>query len=163
MMETSTATDCKGRLPMTQSKLPPFKVLLVDDEEDFVEVLSERLEARGLKVETASEGAAALERARARSFDAIILDLRMPGMSGLETLKRLREANPELQIIFLTGRATVKDGIEAMKTGAFEFLEKPVDLNKLLELIEKAQKKKMELFEERMGKDIKDLLDRKGW
>ena len=82
-------------------------VLLVDDEEDFVEVLAERLEARGLTVDTAGNGELALEKAGERAFDAIVLDMAMPGMNGIETLPGLLQINPDLQVILLTGRATL--------------------------------------------------------
>ncbi|MFC1708081.1 response regulator [Planctomycetota bacterium] len=140
-----------------------LKVLLVDDEEDFVEVLSQRLETRGITTDTAQDGIDALRKIEGRSFDAIVLDLRMPGMDGIETLQRMRGLDPDLQIILLTGRATLKDGIEAMKQGAMEFLEKPVDMAKLVDILKEAQDKKLLLTEKRLEDKIKDILDSKGW
>jgi CheY-like chemotaxis protein len=86
-------------------------VLLVDDEEQFLKVLSKRLEGRGMKVDTSTSGEDALNRVQGKEFDAIILDLAMPGMSGIETLKRIRSENPDVQIIMLTGHGTVEKGI----------------------------------------------------
>ncbi|MGD8699922.1 MAG: response regulator, partial [Gemmatimonadales bacterium] len=113
-------------------------VLLVDDEEDFVEVLAERLEARGLTVDTAANGELALEKAGKRPFDAIVLDMAMPGMNGIETLQALLQINPDLQVILLTGRATLGQAVESMKLGSLDFLEKPVDIETLVTKIAEA-------------------------
>ena len=85
-------------------------ILLVDDEEQFLKVLSQRLEGRGMKVDTSSSGEEALSKVKGKEFDAIILDLAMPGMSGMETLKRIRSENPDVQIIMLTGHGSVEKG-----------------------------------------------------
>jgi DNA-binding NtrC family response regulator len=137
---------------MTEDELSS-NVLLVDDEEQFLDTLSQRLELRGIKVDTVT----------AKKFDAIVLDLVMPGIDGMETLKRLKEKNPDIQIIMLTGKATVKKGIEAMKLGAEEFLEKPVDLNVLMEKIKKATHNKMLLVEKSRQAEVKKILKKKGW
>jgi DNA-binding NtrC family response regulator len=139
------------------------KVLIVDDEVEFGRVLSERMEARGLSADTAESGMEAIEMIGKRSYDAVILDLMMPEMDGIETLKRLLEINPDLQIILLTGRATMDKGIEAVKLGAVEFLEKPAELNTLMEKIRVAQDKKMVLDEGRIDTMISDLMKKKGW
>ncbi len=139
------------------------KILLVDDEELFTQALSERLETRGFKVNTANSGQDALEKIKNISFDVIILDMAMPGMDGLETQQHLLESNPDLQIIFLTGQATLEKGINAVKHGAFDFIEKPVEFDKLLEKIKQAETKKKELDFKRTEQDIKDILKKKGW
>jgi DNA-binding NtrC family response regulator len=139
------------------------RVLLVDDEVEFTEALSERMEARGLEVETVDSGEAALDAAKAKDFYAVILDLSMPGMDGIETLKRLRKHNPDLQIIVLTGRATVQKGIEAMKLGALDFLEKPADIKQIMEKIEQAKGKRNILMAKQHEKKMKDILKKKGW
>lgn len=138
-------------------------VLLVDDEEQFLKVFSQRLEGKGLKVDTSTTGEEALKKVKGKDFDAIILDLVMPGMSGIETLKRIRSENPDLQIILLTGHATVEKGVEAMKTGAVDFLEKPADLNKILEKVAEAKRKRVLLVEKKHEEHIKELLKTKGW
>ncbi len=138
-------------------------VLLVDDEEQFLKVLSKRLEGRGMKVDTSVSGEDALNRVKGKEFDAIILDLAMPGMSGIETLKRIRSENPDVQIIMLTGHGTVEKGIEAMKAGAVDFLEKPADLNKIMEKISEAKHKRILLFEKKHEEHIKEILKSKGW
>ena len=118
-------------------------ILLVDDEEQFLEMLSQRLEARGLKVDSVTSGEDALARVEDQNFDAIVVDLAMPGIDGIETLKRIKEKHPELGIIMLTGHATTTSGIEAMKLGAEDFLEKPVDLKELMKKIGEAKSKRM--------------------
>jgi len=139
------------------------RVLLVDDEEEFARALAERMEARGLRVETAADGEAALARAAARSFDAIVLDLSMPGLDGMETLRRLRERSPDVQVILLTGHATVRTGVEAMRAGAVDFVEKPADLDDLLRRIGEASARKAILVERRVVDEISDILARKPW
>ena len=138
-------------------------VLLVDDEEDFVEVLAERLEARGLTVDTASNGELALEKAGKRPFDAIVLDMAMPGMNGIETLQGLLRINPDLQVILLTGRATLGQAVEAMKLGALDFLEKPVDIETLVVKIAEAATKRSSLEEKRIEDRMSDIMRKKGW
>ena len=138
-------------------------VLLVDDEEDFVEVLAERLEARGLAVDTAGNGELALEKAGKRSFDAIVLDMAMPGLNGIETLQGLLRINPDLQVILLTGRATLGQAVEAMKLGALDFLEKPVDIETLVAKIAEAATKRSSLEEKRIEDRLSDIMRKKGW
>jgi len=147
---------------MTEDELTS-NVLLVDDEEQFLDTLSQRLELRGIKVDTVTGGEEAMDKITAKKFDAIVLDLVMPGIDGMETLKRLKEKNPDIQIIMLTGKATVKKGIEAMKLGAEDFLEKPVDLNVLMEKIKKATHNKMLLVEKSRQEEVKKILKKKGW
>jgi DNA-binding NtrC family response regulator len=139
------------------------KILLVDDEKDFLDVMSERIEARGMDVTTADSAEKALKDVEAGGFDAIILDLMMPGMDGLQTLKAIKKKNPDLQVILLTGHATVEKGIEAMKLGAMDFLEKPADLDKLTEIIKKAQARKMVIIERKMEEKMKQIIGTKGW
>jgi DNA-binding NtrC family response regulator len=143
--------------------MPDEKVLLIDDEKEFTEVLAERMEARGLKVTTADSGPDAIKRVTDENFDAIVLDLFMPGMDGIETLKQLLQKNPDLQIILLTGRATVEKGVEAIKLGAMDFIEKPAEFEKLMELINKAAAKKMLLVEKNMEEKMSAILKQKGW
>lgn len=140
-----------------------INILLVDDEKDFTEILSQRMEARGFIVEIADSGPIAINKVKEKSFDAIILDLAMPEMDGIDVLKNLLKENPDLQIIFLTGHATLEKGIEAVKLGAVDFMEKPVDIEKLLEKVNEAKTEKDHLSEIKTEKDIKDILKKKGW
>lgn len=138
-------------------------VLLVDDEVDFVAVLAERLEARGLNVDTAEDGPTALTKAEAASFDAILLDMAMPGMDGIETLKGLLQINQDLQVILLTGQATLRQAVEAMKLGALDFLEKPVEIETLVSRIEDAALRRSKIEDEHVQQRISDILRQKGW
>ena len=138
-------------------------VLLIDDEEQFLKVLGERLETRGLKVNTVTNGEDALTLIDDKNYDAIILDLAMPGIDGIETLKLLKEKNPDLEIIMLTGHATVQKGIEAMKLGAEDFLEKPVELSVLLERISEAKNKRILILEKKSQDAIKKIITTKAW
>lgn len=140
-----------------------IKVLLVDDEEEFTEILSERMKTRGFDVDVTNSGLNALEKVNQKSYDVIVLDLYMPGMDGIDTLKHLVEQNPDLQIIFLTGQATLEKGIEAVKLGAVDFMEKPVDIDILIAKINDAKSEKDILSEKKTKKDIDDLLKKKGW
>ncbi len=134
------------------------KVLLVDDEKYFVETLSERMRSRGMEVTATTSPKEAIQKAGEEYYDAIILDLMMPEMNGIETLIALREKNPDLQIILLTGYATMDVGIEAMKLGATDFLEKPIDIKTLTEKIKEAHAKKMILVEKRNREKIRQAV-----
>ena len=139
------------------------KILLVDDEKEFVDTLAERMETRGMNVETTTSPKTALELVEKESYDAVVLDLQMPEMNGLEALKILKEKRPELQVILLTGHATVEKGIEAMKLGALDLVEKPAELSVLTEKIQKAQAKKMILVEKKAEEKIKSIMMTKSW
>jgi DNA-binding NtrC family response regulator len=139
------------------------KILLVDDEKDFLEVMRERLEARGYSVATAISAAEALQMIKTDFFDAVILDLQMPGMDGLETLQQMKAKRPELQVILLTGHASVEKGVEAIKLGAMDFVEKPADLDSLGQKIEKAKEQKMLIVEKADQKRVLEALKRYGF
>jgi DNA-binding NtrC family response regulator len=139
------------------------KVLLVDDEKDFLETLADRMRNRGMTVDTSASAIDALKRIETESYDAIILDLMMPGMDGLEALKRVKERRPELQVILLTGFGTLEKGIEAMKLGATDFVEKPADLEILTQKIKNAQAKKMILVEKQTEEKIRKIMKQKPW
>jgi DNA-binding NtrC family response regulator len=139
------------------------KVLLVDDEHDFVETLAERMRARGMEVSATTSPIDALKKTETENYDAIILDLMMPEMDGLEALRILKEKNPDLQVILLTGQATVEKGVEAMKLGATDLMEKPADLKTLTEKIRKARARKMIIVEKKTEERIKTIIGGKGW
>ena len=121
-----------------------FKVLLVDDEEEFVKALSERLQIRDVGSDMAFDGEAALEMVQGQEPDVMVLDLKMPGIDGMEVLRRVRKAYPKVQVIILTGHGTDKDAEEARRLGAYAYLQKPVNLEELLLTMKKAYKKKLE-------------------
>ena len=138
-------------------------VLLVDDEVEFVDALADRLETRGLQVVKAHDGKSALEVAEGRVFDAIVLDMAMPGMDGLETLEGLLQINPDLQVILLTGQATLEQAAAAIRIGALDLLEKPADIETLVAKIEMAAKKRWASEEKRIEEKVADIVRKKGW
>ena len=139
------------------------KVLLVDDEIEFLESASERLGLRGFQVDTAENGPAALAKIEGKIYDAIVLDMMMPGQDGLETLKQALAKKPDLQIILLTGHATVEKGIQAMKAGAMDFLEKPANLDELAEKIKQGQAKRIQIEQKDRQQAVSDIMKRVGW
>lgn len=139
------------------------KILLVDDEQEFLDAMSERMRNRGMDVTTAISAKEALERVKNENFDAIIVDLLMPEMDGIEALKNMKKIDSDLQVILLTGHATVEKGIEAMKLGAMDLLEKPADMNNLTEKIKKAKAHKMILVERHTEEKIKKIMGSKAW
>lgn len=121
-----------------------FKVLMVDDEEDFVKTLAERMQMRDLDSDVALSGEAALQIVEDQVPDVMVLDLKMPGIDGMEVLRRVRKAYPQVQVVILTGHGSEKDEAEARRLGAFAYLQKPVDIEKLIITLKNAYKKKME-------------------
>ncbi|MBW1698905.1 MAG: response regulator [Deltaproteobacteria bacterium] len=121
-----------------------IKILLVDDEENFVKTLTERMRMRNLGPEVALNGEQALTMVDDKLPDVIVLDLKMPGIDGLEVLRRVKSVYPQVQVIILTGHGSDKDEQEARRLGAFEYLQKPVDIRKLTSVIKKAYKSKFE-------------------
>jgi len=119
------------------------KILLIDDERDFLDALSERMRNRGLNVATAASATEAIRKAEKETYDACVLDLHMPEMDGLETLRILKGNNPHIHVIILTGHATVENGIRAMLSGAEEILEKPSNVEILIRKIKKLVTEKM--------------------
>ncbi len=119
-----------------------FKVLLVDDETDFVVPLSKRLRKRNLEVNSASSGQEALDYLSQSPCDVVVLDVKMPDMNGIETLRRIKEVAPLVEVIMLTGHANVEVAIEGMELGAFDYLMKPVEIDDLLYKLQDAYKKK---------------------
>ncbi len=117
-----------------------IKILLVDDEVEFTSTLAERLEIRGFIAKIAEDGEVGISMVQNEGFDVVILDLMMPGLSGLETLKQMKAINNDLPVILLTGHGSAKEGVEGMKLGAFDYLMKPLDINELIDKITLAQK-----------------------
>lgn len=121
-----------------------MKVLLVDDEVDFVKTLAQRLQMRDLRTDTVYDGEQAVSFAKEQEPDVMVLDLRMPGMDGMEVLRQIKKAYPNTQVIILTAHGTEKDREEAEKIGVFDFLKKPADIETLVDKIKQAYKKKLE-------------------
>jgi DNA-binding NtrC family response regulator len=134
------------------------KVLIVDDDKAFLKILAERMQNRGMEVSTAESAAAALQMLEKESYDAVLLDLMMPEMGGIEALQIMRRKQPEIQVIFLTGYPSVSKGVEAMQLGALDFIPKPVDMGELIEKIKSAKTRRMILVERRSQKKIEKIL-----
>jgi len=135
------------------------RVLLVDDEEQFVETLALRLEARDFAVATAFNGDQALDYLKGKDVDVVVLDVLMPGLSGIDTLREMKKIRPLTEVIMLTGHATVETAIEGMKLGAFDYLMKPTEIEELVDKITRAQRRKAE-HEERIQKATIDRITR---
>lgn len=125
-------------------KRKDIKVLIVDDEVAFANTLAQRLQIRDLKVSTAYNGEQALSKLKEEESDVIVLDLKMPGMHGMEVLQEIKKVYPNIQVIMLTGHGTDKEEEEARKLGGFDFLKKPADIDTLEHKIKAAFKEKME-------------------
>ncbi|MCF8067511.1 MAG: response regulator [Desulfobacterales bacterium] len=121
-----------------------IKILLVDDEEDFVETLSERIQMRNFDAEIAFNGQEALQLIKNKTPDVMVLDLKMPGMEGMEVLRRVKKDFQNVQVVVLTGHGSEKDEEEARNLGAFEYHQKPVDFNILVKTIKNAYKNKID-------------------
>jgi two-component system OmpR family response regulator len=141
----------------------PDRVLLVDDEVAFLEVFSERLQSRGLEVSAVTSGEEAVRLAKTKTFDAVVLDLAMPGMDGLETLRQLLAVQPHLQVMILTGQATLQAAVEATRLGAVDIFEKPTDIETLLARIRLARAKRLALEERNTEEEISEILRTRGW
>jgi DNA-binding NtrC family response regulator len=143
--------------------MPTTRVLLVDDEIDFTEVLAERLKTRGINVDVTSNGLEAISMAVENVYDAVVLDLSMPELDGIDTLKRMLQKNRDLQVILLTGLGTVKKSVDAMKSGAIDFLEKPPQIDELVAKIMEAKSTREQLSEQRMVDTLNSIMGNKGW
>ena len=134
-----------------------IRILIVDDEKEFVETLAERLRTRDFHVTEAFSGNEALEKLKEYNFDVTILDVRMPGMDGIEALRAIKKLKPLTEVLMLTGYGTVETAIEGMKIGAYDFLLKPCEMDVLLDKINKAYERKANQ-EERIRKALVERL-----
>lgn len=124
-----------------EAKTP--KLLLVDDEERFRTTLAKRLTEKGLDVSAAGSGMEALEEIKKDPFDVIVLDIKMPGMDGIETLSEIKKTRPLVEVILLTGHGTIDTAIEGMRLGAYDYLMKPCEIEQLMEKIDGAHQVKL--------------------
>ncbi|MCU0573872.1 MAG: response regulator [Syntrophobacteraceae bacterium] len=119
-----------------------FSVLLVDDEVEFLETLVKRLAKRKLQVTGVTSAEEAIQILGKQSVDIVVLDVKMPGMDGLEALRQIKSTSPDVEVIMLTGHANVEAAIQGMELGAFDYLMKPMDIDELLYKLQDAYKKK---------------------
>ena len=119
-----------------------LKILIVDDEKDFLDIMAERIRARGMAVSTATSAEEAAKMVEMGSYDTVIMDFMMPAMDGFTALKLLKDIQPEIQVILLTGDATADKCSEALRLGALDVIEKPADLNLLIQKIKDAKARK---------------------
>ena len=134
-------------------------IMLVDDEIPFVETMAKRLEKRNFFVLTAFSGQEALEKlAGNKHMDLVILDVKMPGMDGIETLREIKKMVPLVEVIMLTGHATVESAIEGMRSGAFDYLMKPCELDIMIKKVQEAIDKKRDHEEKIKEANIKNIL-----
>ena len=115
-----------------------LKVLVVDDEEELISILIERLEFRGYEVDGVFSGGDALSLSLRKDFDVAVIDVKMPEINGIETLKRLKMSHPNIKVILMTGHGSPLEGIEGMAEGAYDYLVKPVDIDELVAKINAA-------------------------
>ena len=139
-------------------------VMLVDDEAPFVETMTKRLAKRNLNVIAAFSGQEALETLdKNQNVDVVILDVKMPGMDGIETLRKIKSAYPLIEVVMLTAHATVESAIEGMKFGAFDYLMKPCDMDQLMGKVNEAARKKHGHEEKIKEARVKEILSKRGY
>jgi DNA-binding NtrC family response regulator len=137
-------------------------VLLVDDEVPFVETMTKRLSKRDLQVSTAFSGTEALEKlGKEGNVEVVILDVKMPGMDGIETLREIKRKHPLVEVVMLTGHATVETAIEGMRLGAFDYLMKPCDMDVLISKVRGAASRKREQENKIIEARIKEITMRR--
>ncbi len=135
------------------------KILLVDDEEIFTENMSRLLATRGYLVKSVNNGAGAIAALEEEKFDVMVLDLKMPGMDGITTLKEAQKLGLHTQTLILTGHGSVDTAIEAMKFGAYDYLTKPCEIDELVEKIEGAWKKKSKADQDDLDEKVKQAIE----
>ena len=138
------------------------RVLLVDDEKDFLASMSERMRLRGMDVTTAASAKEALAIIESDVFDAVVLDFQLPEMDGMTVLKKIKARHPEAQIILLTGHASLERGVEAIKIGASDYLEKPADMEALSKKIKEAKAEKMLIVQKQQLDNVLDTIKKYG-
>jgi DNA-binding NtrC family response regulator len=126
-------------------KMEKMKLMLVDDEERFLQTTSKLISRKGYQVITAASGAEAIEKLLTENVHVVVLDVKMPGMDGIETLKAIKSRFPMVEVIMLTGHATVETAVEGLKSGATDYLMKPTDIGELLQKAEEAFAKRQVL------------------
>ncbi len=140
----------------------PTKVLIVDDEKDFVEMFSLRLQETGERVFTAYNGKECLDILEGEDIDVVVLDIKMPGMDGIEVLREIKKRHPIVEVILLTGHGAIETAVTGMKLGAFDYLLKPADAREMAKKLEGARKRKDEQEDRIRKAEARTLLRRGG-
>ncbi len=135
-----------------------YTILIVDDEPDFREIIAKKLKKRELACDDAANGSAALNKIREKNYDVVLLDVKMPGMDGIATLREIKRIAPMTEVVMLTGHASVESGINGIKYGAFDYLMKPIDTDLLVEKLDAANERKQVQQEKiEMAQIMKDM------
>ena len=140
-----------------------IKLLLIDDEVDFIESLAERLQLRDFDVATALNGNDAINMVKENDYDVIVLDIKMPGKDGIETLREIKNIKLLPQVIMLTGHATIETAIQGMKVGAYDYIMKPTVTDDLIALLNRAYKIVEEQKERIRRAEIENIVKKRGW
>jgi two-component system response regulator RegA len=148
----------EGRSIVTEK----IRLMFVDDEEDFVDYMTKHLERNNLEVRAFSSPVRALKETGGQTFDVGILDLKMPGMNGEELLKKLKERDPGMEIIILTGHGSIESAFQTSKDGAYEYLNKPCDFDVLLSAINNAYAKRIKNLNREQSERVNELMKSAG-
>jgi DNA-binding NtrC family response regulator len=148
---------------MEKTPMENARILLVDDETDFTDTMSQLLRTRGYQVTAVNGGESAIKALGQGRYDVMVLDLKMPGMDGMATLKEAKKLELFTETLILTGHATVDTALEAIKLGAYDYLTKPCDIDELVQKIQGARKKKDAAEEREISKKIDRIVEGKGF
>jgi DNA-binding NtrC family response regulator len=146
-----------GTPPDDAGPTEPISVMIVDDEPELLDSLSKVFARRKLYVVTADSGARALEILQGKLVDVMVLDVKMPGMDGIQVLRRVKERYPSIQVILLSGHPSVEAAVEGVKLGASEYLRKPPDINELVETIARLYRQRLDMLEEQQRRLIDEI------
>jgi DNA-binding NtrC family response regulator len=141
--------------------MPIPRILIVDDEERFRTTLGKRLTERELDVTTVGSGMEAIEEVKHKLYDVVILDVKMPGLDGIETLAEVKKLNPGIEVILLTGHASVDSAVDGMRLGAFDYILKPCEIDQLMEKINGAYGIKSSRDERLRQAEVRRMVDRR--
>ena len=118
--------------------MDPVRVLFVDDEEELVAAVVERLQLRGIHASGATSGSDALKKVEENGFEVVVLDVRMPGMGGFDVIQKIKHKHPDIEVVLLSGHGSAEDVDEGLRLGAFDYLQKPVDIGHLVDIVRRA-------------------------
>ena len=118
--------------------MDPVRVLFVDDEEELVSAVVERLQLRGIQASGVTSGSEALKMVEQDRFEVLVLDVRMPGVGGFDVIRRIKHRHPEIEVVLLSGHGSTEDVDEGLRLGAFDYLQKPVDIAQLVDIVRRA-------------------------